>query len=100
MLSKKRGLVIATVLTLFSFFSVAYMSCTKTDRDPTSCEGVGALCKNGSHCYKGICVCPVGYTGPYCETLIPARFIGTWDVKQKVIGSDSASARGKDSSYV
>lgn len=101
MLSKKRGLVIATFLALFSFLSVTYLSCKKdVVVDPTSCEGIGAMCKNNSHCYMGKCVCPVGYTGPFCETSITARFAGSWDVTQHCVGSDSASARGKDSTYV
>jgi hypothetical protein len=96
---KKRGLVIAAVTTLFSFFSVAYISCSKsTSNNPLSCDGVGMYCENGSSCYQGQCVCPRGYEGKYCEVASASKYAGTWDVKQSITGSDSLKAI-KDTTY-
>ena len=98
MLSKKRGFVFTTIITLLSFISVAYFSCTKTGSNPLSCDGI--YCDNGGHCNLGRCICPAGYEGLYCSTPSASKFVGTWDLTQKITGSDSANVIGKDSSYV
>ncbi|MES2701225.1 MAG: calcium-binding EGF-like domain-containing protein [Bacteroidota bacterium] len=98
MLSKKRGLVIATVIAFLSFISVTYFSCTKPGNDPRTCSGV--YCENGGYCNLGTCICPSGFEGKYCATASVAKYVGTWDLTQEVIGSDSMNDIGKDSSYI
>jgi hypothetical protein len=97
MFSKKRGVIIGSVLTLLSSLSVTYFSCTKPSGDPHTCNYV--YCDNGGVCSQGKCTCPTGYEGPRCATESVSKFVGIWKVKQIVIGSTKASYIGKDSTY-
>ncbi|MBC7553369.1 MAG: hypothetical protein H7257_05275 [Taibaiella sp.] len=97
MLSKRSNIIIAVMGAVFSFLSVAYVSCTKVGTSP-SCNGV--VCKNSGYCNRGQCVCPTGYEGTDCGVASVSKFIGAWDVKQLVTGSDTLSAIGRDSSYI
>ena len=38
-----------------------------------SCTGV--VCQNGGGCNNGVCVCPTGYTGTNCQTLVPGDIL-------------------------
>ena len=110
MLSKKSGVIIATIVALFCFISVVYISsCTKPGKGPT-CDNVH--CENGGYCsvdtsFNGTrynpalvhCNCPSGFEGPNCATVSAAKFLGTWDVKQTIIGSDSVKLVGYDTTY-
>ena len=49
--------------------SVVYFSCKKD-----ACNTVN--CLNGGSCAGGICSCPVGWTGTFCET---SAFGGSWN---------------------
>ena len=100
MVSKKSGLVISALAVLSFIFSVAYMSsCTKPIKDfPYSCNNV--ICNNGGRCDSAKCVCPVGYAGPHCDTLIVQKYYGHWKVKSTVVGSDSSNIVGKDTNYM
>jgi hypothetical protein len=97
MLSKKSSILIAAIGTLFCFFSVAYISCSKPGSAP-KCNGV--TCENGGSCYKGNCVCPVGYEGGNCGTASVAKYIGAWDVHTRITASDSLKYVGIDSNYI
>jgi hypothetical protein len=94
----KRGRVIwAITLTVLSFFSVCYFACNKVD-NPAACDGV--ICQNGSSCVHGQCMCLVGYEDSACSTPIINKYLGTWDVTQKIIGSDSLKDTGTWSYYM
>ena len=47
------------------------------------------------------CNCPAGFEGPTCATGTVSKYVGsgTWDVKQTVMASDTASLVGKVSYY-
>ena len=96
MLSKKRFILSLLMATILSYASITYVACTKPGGSP-ACNGVE--CINGGYCNKGVCSCPSGYEGANCAIVTADKFLGTWKVKQKVIGSDSIKAIGKDSTY-
>lgn len=50
------------VLTLMSFGAIVFSACTKV-----KCENV--TCQNGGSCSNGVCSCPTGYSGTFCETV-------------------------------
>ena len=72
---------------LLLFAGTAYTGCVKDN-----C--VGANCLNGASCVDGFCSCPVGYSGPVCDTVWSTKFLGVWHNYEVV--TDSA---GKDTSY-
>ena len=123
MISKKSSVISAAVLALCCVVSAVYISsCTKPSKGP-SCDGYA--CENGGYCsvdtfyndlyyplvgtphcdcpkggYQVVhCNCPAGFEGPNCATVSVAKYLGTWDVKQTVIGSDSIKTKGTDSLY-
>lgn len=61
MKNKITHIITAACLMLTSLFTM--YSCTKKATDP--CAGVN--CMHGGVCNKGVCTCPTGYTGIYCE---------------------------------
>ena len=97
MLTKRRNIILTAIGTLFCLFCITYISCTKTGLAP-KCNGV--LCLNGGFCDSGVCKCPKGYEGNNCGTVSVAKYINTYDVVQKVIGSDSADQIGVVTNYV
>ena len=113
MVNKKSGVIVAAMLCLCCVLSVIYISsCTKTANNP-SCDNV--VCQNGGYCtiidtsiydkttgklskyypVREQCNCPAGTEGPLCATISESKYIGTWNVKQTVIGSDTAKQVGK-----
>ena len=50
---------------------IVFNACVK---DP--CADIS--CKNNGVCRDGRCKCPVGFEGPYCDTKMYEKFIGTW----------------------
>lgn len=51
---------------------IAIIGCTKTSNKTNApvdkCKTI--TCQNGGGCSGGVCSCPTGYTGTYCETKI------------------------------
>jgi hypothetical protein len=100
MVSKKSSLIIAAIVTIFSFITVAYISCSKPGKSLNSCEYV--VCQNGGYCfvdtvnqaYNPVCVCPTGFEGSNCATASVQKFLGTWNMVQTDTGSDSAAFIG------
>jgi hypothetical protein len=94
MLTKNRRVFAAAIVTIFCFFTVTYFSCTKTNSNSHKC--VDLVCLNGSYCHIDtagnipVCICPTGFEGTNCQTASVAKYIGTWNVKQTLLGSDSA----------
>jgi len=91
------SIIVTSLFTLLSFFTVTYMSCETPAKDPFSCEG--HVCVNGGYCSLGTCVCPTGYQGLTCATAWNAKFAGTWNVTEQVVSSDSTSSVGKVKTY-
>lgn len=99
MVNKKSSFVIAAIVTIFCLFVVAWTSCKKNNSSANVCENY--ICNNNGYChvdtvhsYHAVCVCPTGYEGTNCETPSVKKYIGQWDVTQKVSGSDSTAFIG------
>jgi len=61
--------VLLTVIALFTIFTATvYSSCIKD-----KCKDVS--CQNGGSCSKGVCLCPLGYTGNRCEIRKPTSIV-------------------------
>ena len=84
----KKSVIRIALNAIFIFLYIVYASsCTKPAPGKFSCEGV--MCLNGGYCDSARCTCPVGYEGANCSVSSVAKYIGTWDVRQIIIGSDS-----------
>lgn len=59
-----KSVLFSVLLVCFAFFAVTYTACKKESKRP-SCAQLN--CINGGACNNGVCVCPTGYTGTYCE---------------------------------
>ena len=98
---KRSNFIIAALLVLFSVITVAYMSCSKATNGPMC---TGTTCTNGGVCsindttHKPMCTCPTGYEGTNCSTVSVNKFLGGWNMRQIVTGSDS-TAYNNDTSY-
>ncbi len=64
-----RKIVPILILAIGSCCSALYFSCKKD-----ACNTV--TCLNGGSCAGGLCSCPVGWTGTFCET---SAFGGSWN---------------------
>jgi hypothetical protein len=104
MMSKKSSIIITAIVTLVSFFTITWLSCSKPSKNP-SCNGV--VCENGGRCamdsilgkLEPQCICPAGFEGPFCATVEVNKYIGTWDIKQHIDWSDSVKTIGTDTTY-
>lgn len=56
-----KAVLVTSILVCGSFSAVVFNACTKAN-----CNNV--VCKNGGTCSNGVCSCPSGYSGPFCET--------------------------------
>lgn len=78
------GLAIVTTLSLLSL-----NSCTKDPCKDTTCENSGVPTEDGDDCF---CLCPTGYEGTTCGTLVRAKFIGTFNAAETCTsGNDTYS---------
>lgn len=71
-----KNIALSFLLSIGAFTAVTYTACNKDSSNPDPC--VGIVCQNGGTCSNGICTCPSGYEGTYCETLTQAKYLGSW----------------------
>jgi len=102
-MSKKSSLVFGAILTIFSFFTILWISCSKPGQ-PKSCDNF--ICKNGGYCYLDTlykiqhCGCPSGYEGDRCEVPSVNRYLGNWMISTNIEFSDTAVNINKKAEYV
>jgi hypothetical protein len=71
----KRYILLSAFATIGIFSATLYSACTK---DP--CKDVS--CKNGGTCKAGSCICPSGYTGSRCETVVQGCVVNNTAIVQ------------------
>ncbi len=74
-----RLIALSALMTVGTFSTVVYTSCTKD-----ACKGV--TCQNGGTCDGGTCVCPTGYEGSSCETASREKILKTWTASDTKVG--------------
>jgi hypothetical protein len=79
-----KTILISAVATVATFLSVSYVSC---NRD--KCKTI--VCAHNGVCNQGACICPSGYGGANCETVLRNKFLGNWQVFEK--GSTTNAAQ-------
>ena len=96
---KKRynNILFTSIVAVFAFVSVTYVSCIKYDKNPYSCDY--HACQNGGQCYHAICSCPAGYDSTYCNTMWVDKYPGHWKVVEKIVGSNFPITK-PDSTYL
>ncbi len=75
---------ISAIATFIIFGSFMYVSC---NRD--KCKTI--VCAHNGVCNQGACICPSGYGGTNCETVLRQKFLGNWQVFEK--GSTTNAAQ-------
>jgi len=100
---KKGGKLIAAIIAVFSFITIAWFSCTKAGSNLNTCNYY--VCENGGYCHRDTltklvgCICPTGYEGQSCATKSVTKYIGTWDMMQVITGSDSSAFKNDTLRY-
>jgi hypothetical protein len=61
-----KPVILAAILTACLISAVIFYSCTKSSTNP--CANIA--CLNGGACSNGVCICPTGWTGTYCQTAV------------------------------
>lgn len=78
-MSKIKNVLFTAAITLGTFGTVTYTSCSKD-----ACKDVA--CSNGGTCVSGSCSCPSGYEGSNCSTESRAKYVGDYQAS----GTDNA----------
>lgn len=96
----RKEVVYTSVLVLLAFFTIGYTGCKKTESTPAVDDGCASVvCQNGGTCFKGDCSCPVGYEGTFCEKKSSSKYVGKWQVEEKVVTSSDNDKVGTVRSY-
>lgn len=98
-MERRNSNILFTILaTVLCFVGVVYTSCSKSENNVASCEGIN--CKNDGVCRLGKCVCPNGFEGTYCEVKYHDKFLGGWNVHETLTGSSvDTTGQTQDSLY-
>jgi len=64
---------------LISFLIGTVIIFSSCEADP--CDGV--VCQNNAPCVDGVCNCPDGYQGTFCETEWREKLVGTFTLRQE-----------------
>jgi hypothetical protein len=83
MKARLKTIILSALGAISAFSAVTYSSCS-----PDKCKAI--VCAYGGVCKEGTCICPTGYEGYQCETIIRDKYRGVWRVFEK--GSRSRTA--------
>ncbi len=78
-----KSVLFSAIATFFIFGSFMYVSC---NRD--KCKTI--VCSHDGVCNQGACICPSGYGGTNCETILRQKFLGNWQVFEKGSATNAA----------
>lgn len=67
---------------LLLFLSIV-SSCRKPSEVVDKCKDI--VCSNGGTCSEGVCLCPQGYSGNYCENILPGAANG--NISPKIVAT-------------
>ncbi|XZF14220.1 hypothetical protein ACTHGU_20770 [Chitinophagaceae bacterium MMS25-I14] len=73
MKARFKTMILSALGAMAAFSAVTYSSCS-----PDKCKAI--VCAYGGVCNDGACVCPSGYEGPQCESVVRDKFTGVWNV--------------------
>ena len=79
MKNKIRFIKVALLFIRLSVIIIFITASCKRD----SCENV--VCSGNKICFQGVCQCPTGYEGQYCDTLSADKYVGNYQVYQNCI---------------
>jgi hypothetical protein len=87
-------------VTMLCFLLVGYTACKKKPQD-TDATGpcTSVVCQNNGTCLNGTCQCIPGFEGEYCQTASNFRYVGKWNVTEKIIGSSNTGNINKTKGY-
>jgi EGF-like domain len=73
------------VLSVFAFcLSIMFLNACSTN----PCADI--YCRNNGTCREGLCACPSGFEGNYCQAKTSDKFIGFWDGYFRTYSSNGA----------
>ncbi len=128
MVNNKTNVIVAAILCVCCVLSTVYLSMSSCSKPKKGASCDNYHCLNGGYCavdtfmndtfYSASgplhcncasgsrvgyllqhCNCPVGYEGTYCETAVTTKYLREWDVRETVLGSDSAGTVGRIITY-
>lgn len=83
-----RNIYVTGIYTLILFLSVGYAACSKEEpAAPSTNKCATVQCKNGGSCANGTCTCNAGFEGTTCDIVSIERYLGTWSITEKIVGS-------------
>ena len=75
MKGRLKTIILSALGAISAFGAVTYSSCK-----PDKCKAI--VCAYGGVCKEGTCICPTGYEGYQCETIIRDKYEGVWTVEE------------------
>jgi hypothetical protein len=76
---------VRTIMATFAGFLLISVSVLFNACNPDPCKDI--LCKNNGVCREGTCKCATGFEGPFCNTKMYEKFIGTWEGTMRCNGN-------------
>ncbi len=83
-----RNIALTCTVVVALFSTLTYVSCKKktTEEKVTTCNGI--TCQNGGRCVANTCSCLVGYEGTACDKESMARYLGKWEIRERIVLSN------------
>ncbi len=87
----KNRIVITFLSTVLLFVVLLHYSCNKKEEVGGQSPCANVVCYNDGSCIDGKCNCISGFEGDHCEINSRDRFVGSWAMTEKIIGSSISS---------
>lgn len=99
MLKRLRTILLAAVASAALFAAVVFSACNKPS-EPQNDPCAEKTCLNNGTCIDGSCSCTAGFTGEQCQVKVADRYLGKWEMSQKVESSPDSTSLGQSKTYV